>query len=329
MKNIISKILVLLFIVALLQSALTPFLNTFNTPIEIKELNEYLKDNVDIIYFGDSTLLHSAENDSDKRSIAMMLHDRVPRLKIKGMFHGAFNADIYLPFCSYITKQHSRPKTVIIPINMRSFSPEWDMRPQYQFEELKVFLGENNFLKNFYKPLSIFKYNPYRVTQRQFENSLIFNGDEPIGRVKDFNWTIHKYYKRNLEEFIKKIFLYFYMGSLKEEHRKIQSLVGIARTTKQSGIKVIFYITPIDYETGEKYLPKQFLERLGHNTNVIISSLLKEGVDVLDLSKDLKTELFDYTLPWINEHLNERGRNYVADKIADKIKTITNFMSAP
>ncbi|MFA5143718.1 MAG: hypothetical protein WC522_06095 [Candidatus Omnitrophota bacterium] len=322
MKTMLGKISVLLVIVVFLEIGLTIFLKT---PGEIKELNECLKRKADVIYFGDSTISNSAKDDSDKRSIVSMLQDQLPQLKICCIQGSSYNMDVYLSFCRYILKQKYRPKVLIIPINMRSFSPEWDMRPEYQFEKLKVFLDGSIFLKILYRPLSVLKCNLYGVRQDQFKNTPVFNGDMPVGRVKDFEQSIYGGCKDYSAAGARKVFLYLYMYSLKERHRKIQSMLGIAKIMKQSGTKVIFYITPIDYETGEKYLPAQFLKRLDSNTRLIASLLSIEGVDLLDISKGLGAASFNYPFPCISEHMNESGRRYVAQRLADEIEKISCF----
>jgi hypothetical protein len=316
MKRLIAKMAVLLFIAALCQATLTMLTGA---PEEVKEIDQYLKNKVDIIYFGDSTVRHVAANDLDRRSIAAMLQDQAPHLKIGVISQGSLNLDAYVAYYRYIVTQKNLPSAFIMCINMRSFSPEWDRRPQYQFGRLKAFLGDNPLVKVLYGPLSVFKYNFYGISQNEFENTAVFNGNIAAGSVREYDWSLRGNYSENREEKIKKLYVFLYMYSLKEQHRKLNSMLDIAQTAKRYGIRVIFYISPIDYETAEIFYPSQFVERLKFNTNIIDSVLSREGYDVLNLSMGLKADSFDYRIPNINEHMNEKGRNYVAEELASAL----------
>ena len=106
----------------------------------------------------------------------------------------------------------------------------------------------------------------------------------------------------------------------------------IVKLARDSGIELIFYITPIDYQTGEEYLGKSFYQRVTQNVDVIRSLLTREGVDVIDLSFDINTEWFtwgvdpnDHLYP--NEHLKEHGRKRIAEQLVKRLSQIL-FMTS-
>ena len=57
------------------------------------------------------------------------------------------------------------------------------MNPYWQFEKEKIFLSGNNsfLLRVFCKPLSIFKMFQRRITRGDYENTLVFDGDNFAG----------------------------------------------------------------------------------------------------------------------------------------------------
>lgn len=325
-KKFIVKLTLFLVITFFLQSLLSFYLLRFETSAsrlnkyvfkfdEFVRLNNYLKAKTDIIYFGDSTIYTLGEGDKDERTTAGMVKDMTPCYSLGSITHAAYHMDLYLEFCRYITRQKNRPYFIIIPINMRSFSPEWDRRPQYQFEIEKIIL-RGGLLKQlvlaFYKPLCVFKYNFSTISRKEFLNTPVFNGSQQMGMVRDFN---NKSYLTYSENNLKNSIIYFYMYTLNREHRKVKSMVEAATILTQNNITAIFYITPIDHETGEKYFPGQFLKRLRHNTQLICSLLEAEGVEVLDLSIDLTSKYFRW-VRYPNEYLRQTGRKYVAEKIS-------------
>ncbi|MDQ1352102.1 MAG: hypothetical protein QG657_2408 [Acidobacteriota bacterium] len=331
-KKLPGKILFFIIVVFFLQSMLTNYLLEFGNPKlknyvfrfdQFTRLNYYLKKKTEIIFFGDSTITARGQDDNDKRSIAAMLQDIAPQSSVGSVTHPAYHIGIYLEFCKYIVRQGYRPSILIIPINMRSFSPGWDRQPHYQFE-IQTIVLRGGILKTillaFYKPLMMFKYNFFTISQQEFLNTPVFCGNRQVGVIKDFNNNSYvKYSVKNMKNQL--IYCYMYDLSLSPRHRKLENLVEIARLLTKNNIKSLFYITPIDWETGEKHLPGEFLKQLQQNTRLIHSLLSAEGVEVLDISTALPPNYFAWHL-YPNEHLNQRGRMYVAEQLYLKLKQI-------
>ncbi len=330
MKKLLSKTFFFIIILFSLQSVLTNYLLKFEDPKlknyvfrfdEFTLLNQYLREKADIIYLGDSSIYAEGKDDSDHRTIARMLQDMAPQYSLGSVTHPAYHIDIYLEFCKYIIQQKYRPAVLIIPINMRSFSPDWDRRPHYQYEIQKIVL-KGGILKTillaFYKPLLIFNYNFFTISQQEFLDSPVFQSHRQVGTVKDFNNSSYsKYSDKNMKNQI----IFGYMYGLSQQHRKVKALMETAKLLTRNNIKIIFYITPIDWETGEKYLPGEFLKQLRQNTQFIISLLSAEGVELLDISTALPSHFFYWHL-YPNEHMNQRGRMYVAVQLHLRLKQI-------
>lgn len=314
MKKLFIKLAILVLLALSFQFLfLTIKINSFE---QLKVLNRAIKENVDVVYFGDSSASNYGRNDSDKSSLPQMLGKILGERTLVSIDNPAYAAGIFLEFSKYMIREKYYPEYVVIPINIRSFSPSWDKNPGYQFEDQKEILNSKlSFM--FLKSIEAFdkKNRLSEISQSEFENTDVFNGEEIVGKVKDFEGHEFRNYS---EENMKDSILYFYMFSLTEDHRKISSLSQIAQILTENNIKPIFYITPVDYETGERYFPGQFSERLKHNTELIKSVLEKNNVRVMDLSIILGSDFFAWER-YPNEHLNEKGREYVAKKIAERI----------
>lgn len=316
MKKFFLKLVILLVVVIVFQVIISSRNNYI--PKNILKLNKALSNHADIIYFGDSVVFWSPPEEGGNTIIGDLLQDLMPNLKIETIYHAAYHMDIYLKFCEYIINDEHRPKIIILPINIRSFSPQWDMNPGFQFEKEKIFLSHRNYLfRSFYKPLSIFKMFSPEVTQRDYENTPVFEGDILIGRVKDFSNPEYNIWS---EEKMKGIIKFSYLYPLSVEHRKIKSMLMIARLLKKNNIEAVFYIVPVDYQSAEEYLGRRFYEEIAKKTTLIKSVLAKEGIDVLDLSFKIEKGLFywkDYK--YINEHLVREGKKFVAEQLYQKI----------
>ena len=76
---------------------------------ELDKLNIVLKNESQIIYFGDSIIRSTDLSDRDPRSINQFLEDS-SGLKIEVIDHGAYHLGIYEAFSTYICSQNSKPK---------------------------------------------------------------------------------------------------------------------------------------------------------------------------------------------------------------------------
>jgi hypothetical protein len=116
------------------------------------------------------------------------------------------------------------------------------------------------------------------------------------------------------------------MFSVDKNHRKVKSLLEAIDTLQESGIKAVFYITPIDYQTGKQYLGDRFSERLAENVRFIKSLFSGQGYAVLDFSMSLESQCFIWgwksqeTFVYPNEHLKESGRSFVAAQLSRRIE---------
>ena len=164
----------LLFVAALLSMQMVgATLYPPDLPDEILQLDRHLRNGADIIFLGDSTMIYPA----GEVSTAEILQEFQPLRIVGQVAHAAYNLDLYRYYAGYIARFYQRPKVVIIPINMRSFSPEWDLRPIYQFEPEKAVLIYGPWLAAiFYRPVDILGGFDPAVSQNDFLNVPRHNG---------------------------------------------------------------------------------------------------------------------------------------------------------
>lgn len=329
----------LLFVAALLTMQMVgASLYPPDLPDEILQLDRHLRNGADIIFLGDSTVIYPA----GEVSTAEILQEFQPQHTVGQVAHPAYNLDLYRYYAGYVTRSYQRPKAVVIPINMRSFSPEWDLRPIYQFEPEKAVLTYGPRLAAiFYRPFDILGGFDPAMSQQDFLNVPVFNGQTPGGRVADFERLlsngpfesqpndVETAYYSNLpsedeSETLEDMLIYYYMYELTPAHRKIQSMLLASRLLKASGIEPIFYITPINYELGDKALGEAFRRRIIANVAVVEAALRTEQAEPLNLVFELEAyNFFD------SEHLTENGKARVAEALASIIDPLPPRRSPP
>jgi hypothetical protein len=287
----------------------------------MRQVASYLRERCDVLYFTDSVDAAYGLNDKDRRLVSERVRDDIPGHTMQVISHASFGLDTYRDFADYILDQPNHPRLLIVPINMRTFSVGMDLRPGYQFEQLRFYLRHNNniLIDAAYPFLLTFKaLKKSSLDEEEFLRQPIFNGDTRVGEIKDFD-EFSPAYRTATEENIRKQLIACYMYSLKEDHRKLQAMAAIAQHAKKAGVKVIFYITPIDWQTGEKYLGAAFSQRLRENVDLVRSMLARAGYTPIDLSFALKSDEFAW-IKYVNEHMNEKGKGYVAKILAERIK---------
>jgi hypothetical protein len=293
---------------------------TAELPDKLKLLRFFAKKQVDIIYFGDSSTTWADKLDPSNKSMQYLLQYSLPAAKVGRIAYPSYQMDIYYAYAANMARQGYHPKFVIIPINLRSFSPEWDRQPLWQFADLKFLAKyEDTIWVKFYQPLRVFKLFDAPISRYEYEQTPVYNGERCIGRVRDFD---NPSYAQVDEEKIKKKLTFRYLYKLTAQNRKIQSMKKLAALLQAEGIGVIFYITPVDVQTGVQYLGQDFLMRIKEHTRFINSQLAEKSLEALDLSSSLPTEFFSWregdTERYSNEHLKLPGRMFVVKSLLEK-----------
>lgn len=274
---------------------------------DIQRFYSELNGKLNVVYFGDSVIRAVGLNETDGKTLADLVCINTKE-RILFIDHPAYHTEIFLEYSKQILSSKGKPNLVIIPINLRTFSVQLDSRPEYEFVKEKVALRySQSWIGSFLKPALVFRlFNSLKISQETYENTSVYIQENRVGTVRDF---------KNLT--IKQAFGFDYMYPLSYDHKKIKALVSIAKLYREANIKVVYYITPIDYQTGENNWGANFDEQVVKNIDIIKAVLSKEKQDVVDLSFLLGAEDFDWKRDnYPNEHLKETGRVKLASEIS-------------
>jgi hypothetical protein len=94
----------------------------------------------------------------------------------------------------------------------------------------------------------------------------------------------------------------------------------IVEVCRGAGIEPLFYIYPVDVESGERLLGASFREQVGRNVSTIRGRMEASRTKLLDLSRELGSSGFDYDPGFPNEHLTESGRQRVAEALTEFLR---------
>lgn len=315
MKKLIYRFIFFLVLLASFQVIVSRSIVKAPRIAEIDLLKKFQRENYNFIIFGDSVIKSTDPTDTDQSSITKMLAKTNPSLKIGDLSHEAFHPAVYEALLTYILNTNYRPKTIIIPISLRSFSPGWDMLPQYQFEKEKLFLTtpHRTLLNSFYQPLAIFRaINLNTVNYSDFIRTPVFYGQTKVGVVNDYEG---EKYNTVTPEKIRNKYVYNYMYQLTENHSKLKSLVKTIDLANNAGIRILAYITPIDFQGGENYVGPDFVKQTTDNVRLICKLIEEKNAPCINLAFSLDTNYFSF-LAYPNEHLKEGGRKFIVQQIS-------------
>ena len=311
----VKKLIILVVIIALVQNYFGEDISSQGT--DAITAAQFVKNTIsvnEILYFGDSVLVSASKTDSDTRSIPAYLSEALGR-KVTMVNHSAYHIGVYLQYVKYLVRHNLHPSLIILPVNMRSFSPEWDTRPSYQFEKDYFILRHGAKSLPAINPLTVLNFFADSSNQDWLKMP-VYDVEHVCGKVNDFQGGPYSEFSdKNMRNKI--IFQYRY--KLNESHRKVRDLAEIANLCRLNKIRLICYVTPIDILSCEQFYPKTS-EIIRDNVNVIVALLGKKNIPVLDLSARVMPEDFDWKANiYPNEHLREKGRKYVASKLVSFI----------
>lgn len=286
---------------------------------ELASLDRYLEEGAEVIYFGDSTLRSYAPTDRAPTGIPELLQELVPGRSIRAVDHSAYHLGLYRAFCEYVRRAGAAPKAVIIPINLGWLSAAWVERPEHRFAKESVILDyrtryyDSRVRRALLQPLLVFK----AFQLRPEPSSVEAEPHEWVAMWPDPEAGSAREVRRRLGR---------YLYSLDADHPRIKDLVGIVKAFAGSSTRLVFYLTPIDYETGERLVGEAFSRSMRAKGELVRRLMAEERVPLSDLMFSLSTSAFSWPGESgneggvLNEHLAERGRRYVAARLAERLR---------
>lgn len=287
------------------------------------ELRDTLSKQNKIIMFGSSVNTHHESDWMDKRTIVELVDSLTPGQNVTGVSRPSASIENYYNYLQYSIDNGNVPGKVIVPINIRAFTHEWGKRPEYVtlIAKESIFLNSGITPYLFRRVIPRYSKQINSYTHEQFyEEPVCINGSE-IGRVKEYLVEDKSTVKDTLGHY-KKSFMFLYMSDITSENNKVKYLKKMDSLCLENDIEALYYFTPIDYQSGEKFHGTYFSQRLIDHRNFLKSTIQeRQGNYALDMLFDLDSTYFNYhLLP--NEHMYFEGKYSVAEKVSSILKDV-------
>lgn len=238
-------------------------------------------------------------------------------LHVINLNSSAYSPILYKDYIKIIPKN----TTVVVPINLRSFSEEWFYFNQYRFIAQRIIYSMLALdLRAVYQAI----YDYFIYTKEKYNSLNIIRDNNNLGTInniqkikidEDFYCYDKFYYKK--EEFKDKLSLKyksFYMYKLDRNHEMFKYINEMINYAKSHSIKLVFYITPINIDHGKVIVGDDFKSSVENNVKIIKQFFIDHNIAVLDLSHGVPGENF-IDQNYVCEHLDYNGRKIIAKNI--------------
>lgn len=289
--------------------------------VALNAIDNHLAQDRQVLFFGDSTVFTIEKLDADMRSLSQMTAAELGGEILGEVAYPAYSLTQFDLFVQYLARLEKKPRVLVMPVNIRSFSASWDPRPDWQFQKEKLFVQYDALpLRVLFDPLVIFKAPVFNLTPIEMGDYMempVYNGDQIAGKVKDFYIDITR---PPANPDLRRQFIFCYMLRIAPEHRKAQSLRNLIETANKMGVRLVLYITPIDHESGVEMLGPEFDTRLAENVQTITRVVQEAGGTIHDLSRFMSKQEFCPPPFMPNDHLKDVGRRKLAATLAEEIR---------
>ena len=287
----------------------------------------------DVVYFGESSNITFRKDDIDKRSISDFLGDFYPDLKVIGVTKPAAHAGIYKVLLEHL-KMDSKPKTIVITLNLRSFNAQWI------YSDLETPLQKSMVLLKSYPPLFnrfLLSFKAYDIktkdersqqigdmwTKDKFklpfdfshENTAIWDKDIAIAGVKNPDGSRNQALTELACHYIKGYA--FQIDTI--TNPRIKDLDEIVALAKKRGWRLVFNLMAENYQKADKLLGKDLLFFMDENRKLLKDYYTRRGVVVVDNLYAVDDNQF-VDKNWTTEHYAEKGRKKIASIVADSLR---------
>ncbi|MCE5291996.1 MAG: hypothetical protein LLG14_22520 [Nocardiaceae bacterium] len=275
----------------------------------------------DVVYFGESTVSWIAGEDVDRRPLHRIVADGLgPTVSSVAIHGGSYHADLLSRFARILTLA-SRPPVVIAPLWVRGRFNCITQHPVYGHRQVMPFIDNidlgGSLLRvhqKVAKPSAEEFEAFYRIPFPTIAGDLTI-GDY-VSRLKDPVFSAEAPAERS-----KLIFAYHQCSSL-ATGGELDAVERFGAALRALDCPVVTYQTPISVETGERHYGGAIKELI-HDNFAILNKAYEAG-----LSRDASIILSGTTAPenyfvdpdLADEHLNERGRRWLAEQIVEQVQ---------
>ncbi len=271
----------------------------------------------DHVLLGDSVCERVSKHDADRRTLVEILAAGVAPRCLLALTRSAHHPAVYRLLLSALELQPRRPTTgILIAINPRCFSPQWDLNPDWQLDAETCALEDYRRRRRPELPEIPDVYADPEA-HRRFEELPVRYELSDLSTIGAFRSVVRQVPGSDDEKArrTREIFIFHYAHRLTRDHRRLTALRDCVDLSRRLVTRATYYLTPINVEAGARHVGPGFLEVVRANAETVGRAIRDSGGDFHDWSGALPESCFFHE-DLATEHLNETGRTRLAALIA-------------
>lgn len=271
-----------------------------------------------LLVLGDSVHYRVSKDDTDRRPLSQMLSDRMQEsgLDVLCLNYSAYHPRVYAALLGALSRMPNRPAKVVLPINLRCFSPQWYLQTDHLFAEEICILDA--YSTGQVIPEVTRQSNPDAA--ETFDATTVCYPDSPLSTIGQFRLIAKAESRSDYQEAWKarQIAIFHYLHPLVPDHPQLLGAVEMIQRAARMGIKPVVYLTPINHRHGVRAVGERFEQLVSENVSTVRQALQESaesaGGVFLDWSRAFEDDLFFHPGER-TEHLNQAGRLRLAELV--------------
>jgi hypothetical protein len=275
----------------------------------------------EIVFFGDSVVQTAALGDTDARLLPDMLAAEIdaPVLRVS---QAATSCDMHAAWLRYAARLAPPPRAVIVPVNLRAFSPHWERNPAWVFSDTAAMIDHPLYARM----LSVLEWDWGRPTDEAFAASPVVVAGIEVGTIAALDAPTAGYLPS--DEVRRGRYLGRYASDVGRS-RRLSALQDLVDAANGARFPVILYLTPIDVDRVREHVDDASYANVEANLARLRAELAASRWPTADLSEAVRAADFDHPLGDPHEHLKWRGRRLVVDALAQALAEAGLLEAAP
>lgn len=273
-----------------------------------------------ILYFGDSVMRWTHGEPIGSPGLDELL-EAITSRPVIGLARGGYHQMLFNGHLDLLKRENLRPSHIILPINLRSFSPSWENSTYDNLRQRKFFLDLFN--HQFLAQSALLFRVPLGKSRASDQDAVIIN-KRSIGTLEEIYAGAAKIEK----EVIRRRYLVRYATPLSSS-QTFPYLKENLKTLRNLPVPSLVYITPINLEDMRRYLSPDEVLLVEKNLDQLNTTLTQSGVHGLDLGRALQARHFNHSDKNPYEHLLESGRQIVATRLAEALDLTRTLAGTP
>jgi hypothetical protein len=266
-----------------------------------------------VLLLGDSVMSWFAADDNDRTNLARAISSLSPA-PVADKSSGGYGIEIASAQIQGLRLLNIRPRAVVVEVNLRHYSPAWELSPRLQ-KPLITKAFESGWLLPV-RAAAVFKCRFGVLSDRAYLATRLKVAGRDLGPLAEYDrlplWSSPG--RIPPAELGHRTSLARYASDI-EDGSSLSRLRTAVQVVKMARIPAVFFLTPINIDYLRARLAPAEMACVEKNLTLLRQTIAQAGIFWVDLSHSLPSEEFDHPPLVPNEHLRARGRKFVADRV--------------